>query len=974
MTDGVEAEQVPAQVGQAHGTGASLEPRADRAVPSPERGHGLPVATTRGEAPQPSIRDASVRLDGVDRQTSDDDSEVTTGTSEGRDKGKGKATEDQPRDHRDVMRPEFERRWASSPDSLADAPAHVADQGPTASDVGSGGVTAPGEADSAIAAARSAPADQPHSPNPAETVARQSTRGGLGLPVTMRVAGQWTERVSVVTPSDLERVVERIGGRDQVVAAEDPRLDPAACTVLLSETLTALHPHRFSGIPAAGRTLDDSVLDGRPVSRLIGGATPVPVTSWGELDARLHLAAGPTGHATALILVRHSNAVGHAVGAHRFPDGRIAYFDLHRAPGHRVLLGERPGLSLARASAVFVDGRGRDVSQPQEHASVVDALVDPAGDNRYGRGGFEVETGFELDISPEEATRLGNTPLARSPHFTLVLDKVAGKAIVEIVSRPAAMLPGERPRWTSGVDHDEVLRNVRSTIERLRASTPGATLGEIFAGTNVDVTRRFEGTAVTGEPLAGRSVAHYSVGVRLDAMHEFMRFADANSMNFEPNSEAGDVVEPGKRHLHSALRFGDEVAAAFAGLHDAHASRGMLDQLATHDHELAGVRGFMAASYTQVAAFVHFYVMQPGMLAKNHTLIALRMSLGAMRASLPRAAASWLDEHSEQIEDMFTRRMNEDYPEIAIAAQDKEMTVLDATWKSLDFTARDYLRNATKQRPTRPVDQYEALGIRTRFATMDGDLAVGELRFHGRHDATVADIEDYYREMHSTVNELDERARRRRDVGGQPAVVRNGRFHLPFDSGVKRLTASQRAQLAGFAGYVVELAADRHAAGAPRPILHAQGGGNGGVRSRGAEAVGLQRAGEAIDAVRDEIESQLDRRGVPRDAVVFADPTSRGNTADDYAPSSTRAAHRAVTMWMVTDDGRPSPLPDDLAALVGGSPGASVSTSPVAGSTEDFLRDLGGSARSSTDRVVRPWLDSMSFARPEPGHSTGGRG
>jgi hypothetical protein len=611
---------------------------------------------------------------------------------------------------------------------------------------------------------------------------------------------------------------------------------------------------------------------------------------------------------------------------------------------------------------VIADGDGREVIQPPRHGSTADALIDPAGDTRYGRGGLEIETGFELNIPRDEAARLGNTSIARSPHFRLVLDKAAGKPIVEIVSQPAAMLRGEQ-RHRGSVDRDEVFQSIRATIALLHGSPPGATLGEIFAGTDVEVDNRFRDLAVVGESFPDRSVVHYSVGVRLDGMHEFMRFADANSWSFEANSDESFIVEPAKKHMRSALRFGDQVAAAFAGLLEADGSTSMLDHLAAQDHELAGLRGFMAATYTQVAAFVHYYVMQPNVLAKNHTLIAFRMSLGSMRASLPRTVTAWLGEHAQEVEELFNYRLKEDNPDIATAAADRRMKPLDVTWPAIAFNARDYLENATKETPRRSIDQNEALGIRTRFDAMDGDLAVGELRLHGQHITTVDEVERNYREIHDEVNALDTRARSQQDMRGKPAVMRNGRYHLPFDSGAKTLTALQRHQAAGFASYVVEQAADRYAADRSGLTLHAQGGGNGGFNSVGAEAVGLQRAHAALDAVRREIERQLQVRGLPPHIVDFAEPTSRGDAPVDYVSVSAKAARRAVAMWTEYDHTHRTALALHQSgrhrSIAAAGPSGRSAYTPVSGpqiseSTAEFLGGFGRSGNSSRDSSTDP--------------------
>ena len=247
--------------------------------------------------------------------------------------------------------------------------------------------------------------------------------------VGIQTAGSGSD---ITTLEKLNKVVDKIVEEHPVKSRpDDPRDDLAACTILLGKAMRALHPQRFGLVAGASRTLDDSVIDGRPVSRLIGGAEPLPVRSWDEIDRRLEAAAGEDGRATALILVSHPNGMGHAVGAHRFANRTIAYFDLHAVRGMRVL-GVPPDLRLARASAVILDGAGRQVkssnleanqeaNQDPPPASVVDALIDPPGDRRYGRGGVEAEFHGGYLLLPPHLQNLHPDP---SLHANLLNERV----------------------------------------------------------------------------------------------------------------------------------------------------------------------------------------------------------------------------------------------------------------------------------------------------------------------------------------------------------------------------------------------------------------------------------------------------------------------------------------------------------------------------------------------------------------------
>lgn len=111
-----------------------------------------------------------------------------------------------------------------------------------------------------------------------------------------------------------------------------------------------------------------------------------------EVVEALHVAAGPAGdrRSSALILVHYARGrMGHALGAHRFADGRVRFFDLHAAPGLRVSEDPPFYAHLSAVSMVVVDDRGQWVPKPRRmgSASVGVALLDPTLDPRYGRGG-----------------------------------------------------------------------------------------------------------------------------------------------------------------------------------------------------------------------------------------------------------------------------------------------------------------------------------------------------------------------------------------------------------------------------------------------------------------------------------------------------------------------------------------------------------------------------------------------------------
>jgi hypothetical protein len=121
-------------------------------------------------------------------------------------------------------------------------------------------------------------------------------------------------------------------------------------------------------------------------------------------------------------------------------------------------------------------------------------------------------------------------------------------------------------------------------------------------------------------------------------------------------------------------------------------------------------------------------------------------------------------------------------------------------------------------------------------------------------------------------------------------------YLLPFDGGAKSLNELQTAQISRIAAEVVEQAASRHAQGGGGLVLHVEGGGNGGVFSKGPKAVGRMRAEAVLDALEQEIKRQLRARQIPEEMVTFSAPTSRGTRLTNGIPEWGKHARRVVVV------------------------------------------------------------------------------
>ncbi len=494
------------------------------------------------------------------------------------------------------------------------------------------------------------------------------------------------------TPDELADVIDRIAGPGRVVPqADDPRNDPLACTVLLGEAVRALYPDRLGGLPATGRTLDDSVLGGRAVSRLIGGAEPAPVSSWQELNRRLDQAAGRQGTATALVLVQHANAMGHAVGAHRFADGQVAYFDLHAAPGQRVSVGKPPGLSLTRALAVILGGAGHEVPQPRPHrsstADAPEALIDPVGDPRYGRGGIEAEYhGGHLKLPAEllgdtegwekDAAALRRRVLATHQGHGLKVvvgfNESSDPILQFVTDRPMAVLKQD---GKAGSGHSlQALQKKLTQLDGMAAGASGAggaravALAEILPASEgwalEDWVLESPGAAAEYQPVqspspAGSSSVRPIQEVPLEAVENFMnritgRIYPDKRRDVYPDKER-DPRSTQNLQLH---KDGQSFAAEVTKLFGDAARSGQVesgDQAIAKD--LSGLTGAMWLAYVHVAALAQAALHPETKAAQDFSAVTLRRpGLQDVRNMLSPRVQDFLNDNAEAIRTQFETR------------------------------------------------------------------------------------------------------------------------------------------------------------------------------------------------------------------------------------------------------------------------------------------------------------------------------
>jgi hypothetical protein len=160
---------------------------------------------------------------------------------------------------------------------------------------------------------------------------------------------------------------------------------------------------------------------------------------------------------------------------------------------------------------------------------------------------------------------------------------------------------------------------------------------------------------------------------------------------------------------------------------------------------------------------------------------------------------------------------------------------------------------------------------------------------------------DEHRQMSSDVSRLLAPASKR--LGVDLVSVPDERFALEFDKEAKNFDGRQ-AELTRIATHVVERAAHAHAAGDGRKVVvSVVGGGNGGRRSKGPQAVGEDRANAVRVALEKEVSAQIRDHPHLQQAWTIQSRTRGRSFPEGITPTGVRkvddAARRRVEVIVV---------------------------------------------------------------------------
>ncbi|MFJ8794200.1 hypothetical protein [Streptomyces sp. NPDC102462] len=296
--------------------------------------------------------------------------------------------------------------------------------------------------------------------------------------------------------------------------------------------------------------------------------------------------------------------------------------------------------------------------------------------------------------------------------LTITLDKAGGVPVPEIVTKPARVLV--RGPADGRAERSEVQAATNDVMYQLERARSGARLGQIFpksAGYVVDPLA--ENLPVRINEAGYAILVHHTATAPTSRLVAFIEHVRDRMRRESP------PVQIAHADAGAGIAFGAWAREDFARWLNRYPDWADVANPEDGD-ELEGV---IALGYTQVAATVRGGALGGTYRPKDLTAVASRDSLAAVRSKLGAAPLAYLEHRAPSIAAHFASRFDN---EIVV----RDGSVLDlplmmsgdssrARGGSSRATVRQYLDNLLLATPERIVTQYQALGIRTAFHTLE---------------------------------------------------------------------------------------------------------------------------------------------------------------------------------------------------------------------------------------------------------------
>ncbi|GAA4509200.1 hypothetical protein GCM10023191_070070 [Actinoallomurus oryzae] len=338
---------------------------------------------------------------------------------------------------------------------------------------------------------------------------------------------------------------------------------------------------------------------------------------------------------------------------------------------------------------------------PQERPVTVEGFA-PAS-------GFEVELhGFRVVLPPGEDPQEYGILVTRPGLLDIVLDTAGGVPILEVVTKAARNLAGGQDDGRA--ERSEVLEAFADVLRRLMAARDGARLSRIFREEDgYEVDPLAEHLPVRRNPAgrnpdsAGIMLVHHTATAPLSGLVELMKHVAGQMRRESPPVQAAHA------DLWAAVRYGGWAASLYDGWLADHPEYEAVSDPA----DRADLEGALAFGFTQVAATARG--RSTGTLPKDYSAVTSRDSLAAIRSALGAAPRAFLEDQAQYLRDGFTH----------VFGSDPLSRLLPHDWGQPRATIGQYLDNLLTASPERPIDQHEALAVRTNYNELDANPVNG---------------------------------------------------------------------------------------------------------------------------------------------------------------------------------------------------------------------------------------------------------
>ena len=377
---------------------------------------------------------------------------------------------------------------------------------------------------------------------------------------------------------------------------------------------------------------------------------------------------------------------------------------------------------------------------------------------RGGAAGFEAEiSNIRLAHTQHYGIDIGET-VVKSRTLDLKVDKFMNNAILEIVTHPIMILPGDEGRSSLR----EVFLETSDVIHRVCSNHRSVRLSDAFSGQNYRVGTEAGNVQIIQPEGSSRSRlnVHYSAGVSLVGFIDLLQYTRTHG------SFHAVAASRAKHHLNRALFFAEKIG----------------HEVLPHNwpvHDIDAFKGFMALTYIQYAALAESIVNTEKIITKNFAAALSRTDLAQVRTGLASIVRDYLNSNHENLATMIDKT----FP-------DSRNLLGHPAASNNGSTMRDYLNSAFLNHHTHPVKQSTVFGLMKTLHGLDRNsdhagrprlnppLLVVELRHHAPTTNSINDLNNNFVHFANALKKIG--------IDQRPGIHGALQPHAPGSSGAMR--------------------------------------------------------------------------------------------------------------------------------------------------------------------------------------------